>query len=118
MVHFWSPKLASDSSKSTKEDGDGSTPSKEGWLFKEGRHNAISKQWQQRWFVLDEGHLRYFYKPDDLEPIQTIHMSNSELATCKRPRVGKYAFRINALTQADRERKYILASETAADAID
>ena len=42
----------------------------EGYLWLE--RTTFSRGWRKCWFVLDEGHLRYFDHADDLEPLATI----------------------------------------------
>ena len=56
---------------------------KEGFLFKEGH---LRKNFKKRWFVLDEGHLKYFEAPDALEPIATLVITGAEITSCKVPR--------------------------------
>lgn len=76
-----------------------SVPGTTGWLYLEDvvKHN----KWVERFFVLDEGHLRYFLNDSDLDPVATINVRGIEATSVARARVGKHAFRLNVTRQAD-----------------
>eukprot|EP00316_Scyphosphaera_apsteinii_P012261 CAMPEP_0119320724 /NCGR_PEP_ID=MMETSP1333-20130426/53224_1 /TAXON_ID=418940 /ORGANISM="Scyphosphaera apsteinii, Strain RCC1455" /LENGTH=409 /DNA_ID=CAMNT_0007327501 /DNA_START=9 /DNA_END=1234 /DNA_ORIENTATION=+ len=95
-------------------------PPPAGWLWKEGHK---WKTWKQRWFVLEEGHLRYYHSPEALEPIATIIITGAEILSCRNPRPGKYAFRLNTVKQEDGyvesswRIKYIMAGESEKESL-
>jgi hypothetical protein len=86
-----------------------------GWLYLEDM-NKINV-WHLRYFVLDEGHLRYFTKEEDLDPLSTINVRGHQVGPVGKARIGKHAFRINVMKQADGRYKYVLAGETEADSL-
>ena len=88
---------------------------KEGFLFKEGH---LRKNFKKRWFVLDEGHLKYFEARGALEPIATLVITGAEITSCKVPRPVYYAFRVNTTQQADGHNKYIVAGDSEKESLD
>lgn len=83
-----------------------------GWLYLEAQKR---KDWTSRFFVLDEGYLRYFISDDDLDPVATINVKGIEAKGVGQSRVGKYAFRLNVTKQSDGRYKYVLAGETESE---
>eukprot|EP00966_Prymnesium_polylepis_P272640 6299020-Prymnesium_polylepis.1 len=70
---------------------------KRGFLYKEGHRR---KNWKWRWFLLDEGHLRYYEDESSLEPIASITVTGAEVVSCRNAR-RRHAFRLNTSPQAD-----------------
>ena len=89
-------------------------PGARGYLWKEGHQR---KNWKKRWFLLDEGHLRYYEKKSSLEPIASITVTGAEVVSVQRPR-RRHAFRLNTSPQEDGHSKYILAGETEKDSLE
>ena len=89
-------------------------PRLRGYLWKEGHQR---KNWKKRWFLLDEGHLRYYEKKSSLEPIASITVTGAEVVSVQRPR-RRHAFRLNTSPQEDGHSKYILAGETEKDSLE
>ena len=83
-----------------------------GWLHLEALKR---KEWTQRFFVLDEGYLRYFVTDEDLDPVATINVRGIEAKAVGQARAGKYAFRLNVTKQEDGRYKYVLAGDTEAE---
>ena len=88
----------------------GAMPS--GWLYLE---SLKRREWNSRFFVLDEGYLRYFTSDDDLDPIATINVKGIEAKAVGAARIGKYAFRLNVTKQEDGRYKYVLAGENESE---
>ena len=85
-----------------------------GCLHKEGHKR---KSWKLRWFVLEEGHLRYYTNKQSFEPIATICLQGAELTSCKHARRERHAFRLNTGLQADGHSKYILAGANEVESL-
>lgn len=70
------------------------TPSKEGWLTKQG---GRVKNWKRRWFILSEDRLYYYKKPGDMTPLGFIPLSRCCIRITEMRRRGRrlrYSFEL------------------------
>lgn len=82
---------------------------KKGWLWLE-----VRKSWEEYWFVLEDGQLRYYEDPSSRKPIERINLDDTEVASCGHAR-KYFAFR---LSHHDGRQKHVLATENEAESLD